>query len=252
MVENPTIATAPQGVGGGLRGSGTGLFLKRWVCNPRRIGALLPSAKPLARIMANASVEARYGAGPVVELGPGTGSITRALLASGIAEEELVLIERDRELCRWLEHRFPDAVVIEGEAARIRALLGGRTTGPPSVVVSSLPLRNLAEDECDAIIQESLDVLPRDGVVVQFTYARHPAISCEGLGVECQRVGFASLNVPPASVWRIRRLNGQASGRRSGAHAGRKRTRRSLRAHPATRFASRLRWSVLPPGIRRR
>ena len=105
MAENPTIATGPQGTGAGIRGSGIGLFLKRWASNPRRIGAILPSAKPLARNMARASLEVRYGRGPVVELGPGTGSVTRALLASGIAEEKLVLIERDRELCRWLEHR---------------------------------------------------------------------------------------------------------------------------------------------------
>ena len=95
MAENPTLATGPQGVGGGLRGSGMGLFLKRWVSNPRRVGAILPSAMHLARIMTHASVEARCGAGPVVELGPGTGSITRALLASGIAEEALVLPAKD-------------------------------------------------------------------------------------------------------------------------------------------------------------
>ena len=226
MAENPTIATAPQGVGGALRGSGVGLFLKRWVSNPRQVGAILPSAMHLARIMTHASVEARCGRGPVLELGPGTGSITRALLASGIAEDELVLVERDRELCRWLEHRFPRAVLIEGEAARIGALLCKRAVGTPSVVVSSLPLRNLVEDERDAIIRESLDVLPREGAVVQFTYARRPAISCECLEVECKRIGVALLNVPPASVWRIRRLHGRASKRRSEAHAARKRIRR--------------------------
>lgn len=252
MAENPTLATGPQGVGGGLRGSGMSLFLKRWVSNPRRIGAILPSAMHLARIMTHASVEARCGAGPVVELGPGTGSITRALLASGIAEEALVLIERDRELCRWLEHRFPGAVVIEGEAARIGALLGKRAVGTPSVVVSSLPLRNLVEDERDAIIRECLDVLPRGGTVVQFTYARRPAISFERLEVECQRIGVALLNVPPASVWRIRRLHDRASRRRSEAHAARNGIRRSGRAHAATRFVSRLRRSGLRPGVRRR
>ena len=99
--------------------------------------------------------------------------------------------------------------------ARIGDLLGERAAGTPSVVVSSLSLRNLWEDERDAIIRESLDVLPRGGAIVQFTYARHPAIACELLEVECQRVGFAPLNVPPASVWRIRRLRGQASRRRT-------------------------------------
>ena len=116
---------------------------------------------------------------------------------------------------RLLEHRFPVAVVIEGEAARIRALLCERATGTPSVVVSSLPLRNLVEEERDTSMRESLDLLPRAGAVVQFTYARHPAISCERLEVECQRVGFARLNVPPAGAWRIRRGRGRAVRRGS-------------------------------------
>ena len=163
----------------------------------------MPSARPLARAMARASVEARCGKGPVVELGPGTGSITRALLESGIAEEELVLIERDGEMCRWLVRRFPHAEVVEGDATQIGAVLEERAAGTPSVVVSSLPLRNMAEGERDAIVRASIDVLPRDGALVQYTYARHPAIACARLGVECRRVGFAALNVPPAGVWCI-------------------------------------------------
>ena len=252
MARDPAIETGPQGAGTGLGGGGLGLFVKRWASDPRRIGAILPSAKRLARLMARASREARYGAGPVVELGPGTGSITRALLASGIAEEELVLVERDRQLCRWLEHRFPGAVVIEGEAARIGALLGKQAVGTPSVMVSSLPLRNLEEDERDAIIQESLDVLPPAGAVVQFTYGRHPAIAGARLGVECQRIGFVPLNVPPASVWRIQRLQGRTGRHRSQTHLARRRFQPSGRAQPATRLVPRLGGLLLRPGTRYR
>jgi len=206
VAENPPSAAKPLGVDARLRGNGVGLFVKRWATNPRRIGAILPSAKPLARIMARASMEARSGRGPVVELGTGTGTITRALLEIGLEEGELVLIERDRELCRWLEHRFPRAEVIEGEAARIRAILDERAAGTPSVVVSSLPLRNMTEAERDTIIRATLDVLPHAGALVQFTYARRLAIACARLGAVCRRVGFAALNVPPASVWRIERV----------------------------------------------
>ena len=98
-------------------------------------------------------MEARCGEGLVVELGPGTGGITRALLENATAEEELVLIERDREMRRWLERRFPHAEVFKGEAAQIGAILDERTTGAPSVVVSSLPLRNMGEGQRDAIVR---------------------------------------------------------------------------------------------------
>jgi len=205
VAEIPTTAIRPRGVGAQLRGNGLALFLKRWASNPRRIGAILPSAKPLARLMAHASMEARCGTGPIVELGPGTGSITRALVEHGLAENELVLIERDRELCRWLARRFPRAGVIEGDAARIGAILDERAAGAPSVVVSSLPLRNMAGSERDTIIRAILDVLPHTGALVQFTYARHPGIACARLGLACRRVGVAALNFPPAGVWRIAR-----------------------------------------------
>ena len=238
MAENSTVAMRHRRVGAGPHGDGLGLFVKRWASNPRRIGAILPSAKTLARIMARESVQARCGRGPVVELGPGTGSITRALLENGIAEEELVLVERDRELCQWLEHRFPRAVVVEGEAANLRPMLDERSVDTPSVVVSSLPLRNMAEGERDAIIQVSLDGLPHSGSIVQFTYARHPAIACERLEVECQRVGFVPLNVPPAGVWRIRRLHGRAVRRRSEADVAQERIRRPGHVRRKCRNAS--------------
>ena len=92
-----------------------------------------------------------------------------------------------------------------GEAADIGAILDERAIVAPSVVVSSLPLRNMAEEERDAIVRASFEVLPRGGVVVQFTYARRPSIACERLGVACRWAGFAALNVPPAGVWRIAR-----------------------------------------------
>ena len=98
-------------------------------------------------------------------------------------------------------------------AAEIGDILDERSVGTPSVVVSSLPLRNMTGGERDAIIRTSLDVLPHAGALVQFTYARQPAVACERLEVECQRVGFALLNVPPAGVWRIRRLHALVANR---------------------------------------
>ena len=135
----------PTGVGGRLEGmeAGIAFFIRRWASSPYRIGGIMPSARPLARAMACASMEARRGEGPVVELGGRTGSITQALIERGIGEQELILIERDREMCRWLKRRFPRAAVVRGEAAQIGVILAREFAGPASVVVSSLPLRNI-------------------------------------------------------------------------------------------------------------
>ena len=181
----------PTGVGGRLEGSfdevsirigradtgwgGLTFFIWRWASSPYRMGGIMPSAKPLARAMARASMEARRGEGPVVELGAGTGSITQALIERGIGEQELMLIEQDREMCRWLKRRFPRAAVVRGEAAQIGVILAREFGGPASVVVSSLPLRNMQASECGAIVQASLDAVPEGGAFVQYTYARHPA-----------------------------------------------------------------------------
>ena len=115
----------------GTSGSGLVLFMWRWASSPYRIGGIMPSAKPLAWAMACASIKARRGEGPVVELGAGTGSITRALIEQGIVEQNLVLIEQDREMCRWLERRFPRAAVVRGEAAQIERILAQECAAQP-------------------------------------------------------------------------------------------------------------------------
>ena len=236
----------PTGVDGRLEGSfdevsiwigradtgwaGLAFFIWRWASSPYRMGGVMPSAKPLARAMARASMEARRGEGPVVELGAGTGSITQALIERGIGEQELMLIEQDREMCRWLKRRFPRAAVVRGEAAQIGVILAREFAGPASVVVSSLPLRNMQASECEAIVQASLDAVPEGGAFVQYTYARHPALACVRLGLECRKVGFAAMNMPPAGIWRIakaggarlsrdRHINGSSEGQRGQLHA---------------------------------
>ena len=217
----------------GRAGAGWGglaFFIWRWASSPYRIGGIMPSAKPLARAMACASVEARRGEGPVVELGGGTGSITQALIERGIGEQELILIERDREMCRWLKRRFPRAAVVRGEAAQIGVILAREFAGPASVVVSSLPLRNMRASEREAIVQASLDAVPEGGAFVQYTYARHPALACARLGLECRKAGFAAMNMPPAAIWRIakaggarlshdRHIDGGPEGQRGHVHA---------------------------------
>src|SRR5271163_2108119 len=100
-----------------LERAGTALFLKRWLRRPLAIGAVVPSGRLLAQAMAQATKAALEGrTGHVVELGAGTGEVTKALLAAGIAPERLVLIERDPELAIFLRRRFPGPRIIEGDA----------------------------------------------------------------------------------------------------------------------------------------
>ena len=88
-------------------------FLSTWLQSPLKTGALSPSSPALAKAMAleiDPSVP-----GPVVELGPGTGPVTEAILARGITPQRLILVEFNQEFCALLRRRFPGVTVIEGD-----------------------------------------------------------------------------------------------------------------------------------------
>src|ERR1700761_3032735 len=96
-------------------------FIRSWLERPLSIGAVTPSGKVLCRAMA------RYvdpnSDGPVVELGPGTGPVTAALVESGVDPARLVLVEFNPAFCRILRARYPDARLVQGDAYSMRRLL---------------------------------------------------------------------------------------------------------------------------------
>src|ERR1700749_2916351 len=108
---------------GGLRFLDEVAFIRHWIDKPLSMGAVTPSSKVLARAMARyVDVDAP---GPVIELGPGTGAVTKALVEHGVEPERLVLVEFNPSFCRLLRTRYPEATVIQGDAYRIQHLLGG-------------------------------------------------------------------------------------------------------------------------------
>ncbi|HUC60949.1 MAG TPA: hypothetical protein VMF53_03250 [Alphaproteobacteria bacterium] len=182
------------------------LFLRRWVRAPLRIGAVAPSGPALGRLMAH-QVDPR-GAGPVVELGPGTGAITKALLEAGIAPGRLILVEREEELYRWLKAQFPKLDVRHEDAGRLGHCLARDRIAEVDAVVSSLPLLSMPPAVARGIVDQALSVLGPQGVLIQFTYGPRcpiPRPLIERHGFEARPVGTAWLNLPPATVWRIAR-----------------------------------------------
>lgn len=181
-------------------------FMKLWLRRPASLGAVLPSSKSLGSAMAEAIDTPAPGA--VVELGGGTGSITAALLESGVAPEDLVVIEREAALCRVLAARLPNVRIIQGDARRLKSLLREAGIGPVRAVVSGLPLLSLPGKTCIAIIAQALSVLPADGVFVQFTYGPASPVSralASHFNIKGDRASWVLDNLPPASVWRYYR-----------------------------------------------
>jgi phosphatidylethanolamine/phosphatidyl-N-methylethanolamine N-methyltransferase len=173
-------------------------FIRSWIEKPLTMGAVTPSSKQLARTMAR--YVDRDGDGPVIELGPGTGPVTEALLAHGVEEKRLVLLEFNPQFCQLLEKRFPQATVVQADAYRLRESLGSVARHEAAAVVSGLPLMTKPLRARMRLLRESLALLQSNAPFVQFTYAVVPPIpKLSGVKVEASERIWR--NMPPARVW---------------------------------------------------
>ncbi|HTT83527.1 MAG TPA: rRNA adenine N-6-methyltransferase family protein [Rhizomicrobium sp.] len=178
------------------------LFLSRLVSKPRRIGAIAPSSPALARKIA-AQIDPMLQ-GTVLELGPGTGVVTEALIARGISIDRLIVVEADPDLARLMRERFPRLRIIEGDAFCLDRTLPHAATGPLAGAISGLPLLNFPPAQRRMLIASTLARMPSGAPFVQFSYGFTPPVPAdEDLTVE--RAGLVLANLPPARVWVYRR-----------------------------------------------
>jgi len=189
--------------------AGTALFLKRWLRRPFAMGAVMPSGRLLAEAMARATLAAMAGRdGHVIELGAGTGHVTKALLAAGVPPARLALVERDAELAAFLRRHFRGPQIVEGDAARLPRLLAAHGIERIAAVVSSLPLLSLPAEVVNGIVGGVFDALPRGAALVQFTYGPKPPVPRalrERLHLDGAHGKRIWRNVPPAVVWTFTR-----------------------------------------------
>ncbi len=178
-------------------------FIRSWFEKPLSTGAVKPSGRLLARTMA--SFVNPQAEGPVIELGPGTGPITEALVEQGIEEKRLVLVEFNPVFCRLLQMRYPAATVIQGDAYRLRRLLGDLIVRGAAAVVSGLPLVTKPLRTKLRLLYEAFSLLAPGAPFVQFTYAVVPPISRPLVGVRVEASERIWLNLPPARVWVYRK-----------------------------------------------
>lgn len=180
-------------------------FLRGWLRNPRRVGAIAPSSPALARLICS---EIEPGHAPVIELGPGTGVFTQALLARGLAPTQLTLIEAAPCFAERLRHRFPQARVLHLDATRLatQALFPDARVG---AAVSGLPLRAMTPAAVEAITAGLFHWLAPGACLYQFTYGLRcpiPGPVLQRHGLKARRLGRVWGNLPPATVYRIARI----------------------------------------------
>jgi len=174
-------------------------FIRSWIEKPLSTGAVMPSSKLLARTMA------RYvdpqSSGPVIELGPGTGPVTEALVKRGVDSNRLILVEFNPDFCRLLRTRYPAATVVQGDAYRLRRLLETFVREPAAAVVSGLPLVTKPLRTRLRLIADAMSLLAPAAPFVQFTYAMVPPIPKALSGIKAEASELIWMNLPPARVW---------------------------------------------------
>ncbi len=178
-------------------------FLRSWLERPLTVGAVTPSGKLLARTMA------RYvdpdSDGPVVELGPGTGPVTEALVRAGVAPSRLVLVEFNPTFCRLLRARYPDATLVQGDAYSMRRLLETLLLQPAAAVVSGLPLVTKPIKMRLRLIRDAFDLMLPGAPFVQFTYSVASPLPRRLGGFSVEASERIWMNLPPARVWVYRK-----------------------------------------------
>ncbi len=178
------------------------LFFKRWLANPRQMGSVVPSSPALGRRLA-AEIR-REDEEMVVELGGGTGAITRSILER-VPPERLVVLEINQEMAHHLRSIFPGVTVIEGDARRLPEVLPEGVAGRVGTVVCGIPMLLLGEADQRAIIDSAFSVMPAGREIVLYTYKFGSPLAMASLGLTGRRAAWVPANVPPASVWAYRR-----------------------------------------------
>ncbi len=182
----------------------TALFIQECLRKPKQMGAIAPSSPRLARAMARWLPDDAHS--PIIELGPGTGVVTEALLERGLSPKRLIAIEKSAGLAEMLQKRFPEIRVIAGDAGELDTLLhehtGHRHAG---AVISSLPLRSFPKDLEALITRKIHEVLKPGGCWVQFTYHTYKKWINGSRPFHFHSTEYVLFNLPPARVLRYQK-----------------------------------------------
>jgi phosphatidylethanolamine/phosphatidyl-N-methylethanolamine N-methyltransferase len=178
-------------------------FVKSFATSPFKMGTFTPSTRAFAEAMVDHSTI--DPAGWTLEIGPGTGVVTQALVDRGVPPERLVCVEYDVDFCRLLEKRFPDANIIQGDALKLGQTLGRFADTRFSAILSGLPLLTLPKTARIAYLDDALDRLVPGGNVTQLSFAFTPPQDAVSGKFTVGKSKWITTNIPPGRIWIYRR-----------------------------------------------
>jgi phosphatidylethanolamine/phosphatidyl-N-methylethanolamine N-methyltransferase len=174
-------------------------FFKGWMDGPKSVGAILPTSGVTARRMA--SVITPRTSLPVLELGPGTGIITKAILERGVAPENLVSIEFSTDFYQHLTRTFQGVNFINGDAFDLETTLGTFRDRTFDAVISAIPMLSFPMERRIALLEDLLDRMPAGRPVIQITYGPVSPIVARPDRYQIKHYDFVVRNIPPAQLW---------------------------------------------------
>ncbi len=180
-------------------------FIKGLIDGPKAVGAIAPTSSITARRMASV-IDPTLG-GPILELGPGTGVITRAILERGVEPSRLTSIEYSRDFYERLVVDFPGVNFIHGDAFQIHDTLSGQQGVQFDAIVSGVPLLNVSTRQRIKYVDELLDLVRPGGAIVQISYGAVSPVPPGKGNYTVEPLDWIVRNLPPARLWVYRRAN---------------------------------------------
>ncbi len=176
------------------------LHFRRFLAHPVRSAAVFSSSENLSRLVAE-QVRLVVDEGVVLELGAGTGAVTRALLSAGVPPDKLIAVELDSEMADFLREAYPEISVLEGSALELRKLLPASAIGRIGAIVCGIPVSLMPFEQQRQLVSGVLSLMPQGRPFLMYSYRLSSPLPTRELGLVGKRLAFTLRNFPPASVW---------------------------------------------------
>ena len=178
-------------------------FFKSWIEKPKSMGAILPTSNTTAKKMAQL-IDLSAG-GPVLELGPGTGVITKAILAKGVLPENIYSVEHTQSFIPMLRQDFPGVNFIHGDAFDLKDAIPEMNGQKFNTVISAIPMLNFKISDRVKLLEELFDMLQPGRPVIQISYGAKSPVPPNWTTYSVEPLNWMARNIPPARLWVYRR-----------------------------------------------